>query len=431
MSIANLLHKQIGRVALTTASSLCVLTLAMNTATAGHREKAKFIYDRIASSAPSNATLATMEGQISVGNVDAAVDTAMQNPNFLGVTVKNMVIPWTNKNQTVFFPFNDMAATVAGYIRDGRDFRGILFEDTIYTLSTSGLPAYSNSNNDHYARAEHQNVNLQTDLVAQSQSAVTGHPPEAIAGIMTTRASARAFFYAGTNRAMFRYTMMNFLCDDLEEVKDITRTNDRIRQDVSRSPGGDSDIFLNNCIGCHAGMDGLAGAFAYHQWGPAEFDANDTNPDDESMTYLAAGQERIYPIDGVDITTATRVTQKHRINPSNFKYGYFTVDDSWINYWRTGVNAKLGWGKDPALTPSNATQATYSGSGIRSLGMELANTEQFARCQVIKVYRHVCHNDPAEATLQSITSSFSASTYDMRTVYRESVKDCMNSNPNL
>ena len=47
---------------------------------------------------------------------------------------------------------------------------------------------------------------------------------------------------------------------------DITRPPDRIRQDPSRSPGGDSRVFLNQCIGCHSGMDALAGAFAYYNY---------------------------------------------------------------------------------------------------------------------------------------------------------------------
>ena len=422
MSIANLLNKQIGRVALTAASTVCVLSLAINTASAGPREQAKYIHDRIASSAADNATLTSMANDISGGNVDAAIDTAMQNPNFLNVTVKNMVVPMTNKESTVFFPFNDAAATMAGYIRDGLDYRGILSDDVIYTLNAGGLPGYSTTNNNHYAQAEHQNVNLRTALQQQTQSTVTGYPPESTSGVLTTRASARAFFYAGTNRAMFRFAMLNYLCVDLEEIKDVTRVNDRVRQDVSRSPGGDSDIFLNNCVGCHAGMDGLAGGYAYHQWGPPEFDPDDTNPDDESMTYVVT--PRIYQIDGVDIAAATRVTQKHFINRNNFIYGYATVDDGWINYWRTGVNAKLGWA-------NNTPQAPTTGSGAASLGTELANTEAFARCQVLKVYRHVCHNDPAESTLQTITNAFSGSTYDMRTVYRESVKDCMSSNTNL
>ncbi len=59
---------------------------------------------------------------------------------------------------------------------------------------------------------------------------------------------------------------MNHLCNDLEQVKDPSLPADRIRQDISRSPGGDSRIFLNNCIGCHTGMDPLAQAFAYYDY---------------------------------------------------------------------------------------------------------------------------------------------------------------------
>ena len=65
---------------------------------------------------------------------------------------------------------------------------------------------------------------------------------------------------------MFRFTLLNHLCMDLEQVHDTSITPDHIRQDVSRSPGGDSRVFLNNCIGCHAGMDPLAQAYAYYNY---------------------------------------------------------------------------------------------------------------------------------------------------------------------
>jgi len=434
MSIANLLSKHTGRAALTAAATICVFSLAINSASAGNREKAKFIYDRIAGvppqtiAGPNNDVLDDMEQDIASSNLSAAVGRAMNDPNFLNVKVKNMVLPWTNEEQTVFAPLNDTAATIIGYIRDGKDFRGILFDNTIYTGNDGTLPAYSNSNNDHYIQIEHRNLNLASVLQEQVQSTTIQQPAEAVAGVTTTRGSARAFFYGGTNRAMFRFTLMNYLCTDLEQIKDVTRTNNYIRQDVSRSPGGDSEIFLNNCIGCHAGMDGMAGAYAYHTWGPNIFDDN-LNADTQSMTYLTA--PITYQIDGQDIETPTRVTHKHRINPTNFPYGWVTTDNSWTNYWRTGTNANLGWGQDAALTPSNATQVPYSNSGAASLGRELANTNAFARCQVIKVYRHVCLNDPTEATLQTLTTNFVNSTYNMRTVFTDSVINCMNSNPNL
>ena len=125
---------------------------------------------------------------------------------------------------------------------------------------------YSPSSNDHYAALETQGVNLKDNLVQTTQSAASGLPAAATAGVMTTRAAAQAFFVAGTNRAMFRFTLMNHLCTDLEQVQDTTRPPDRIRQDVSRSPGGDSRVFLNNCIACHSGMDPMTQAFAYYDY---------------------------------------------------------------------------------------------------------------------------------------------------------------------
>ena len=65
---------------------------------------------------------------------------------------------------------------------------------------------------------------------------------------------------------MFRFTMLNHMCRDMEQVHDTSRAPDRIRQDVSRSPGGDARVFLNGCIGCHSGMDPMAQAFAYYNF---------------------------------------------------------------------------------------------------------------------------------------------------------------------
>ena len=66
-----------------------------------------------------------------------------------------------------------------------------------------------------YQAMDDNNVDLTPHLVQSTQSAVTGIPATATAGVMTTRGAASAFFINGTNRAMFRFTMMNHLCNDL------------------------------------------------------------------------------------------------------------------------------------------------------------------------------------------------------------------------
>ena len=148
---------------------------------------------------------------------------------------------------------------------------------------------------------------------------------------MTSRASSEAFFIDGTNRAMFRFTMMNHMCRDMEQVHDTSLPPDRIRQDVSRSPGGDSRIFLNNCIGCHSGMDPFAQAFAYYDF--------------DNGTAEAPGSMRL-------VYTPGAVQPKYFNNNTNFAPGFITPDDAWENRWRKGQNSLLGWS---ARCPAAAT----------------------------------------------------------------------------
>ena len=246
-----------------------------------------------------------------------------------------MVTPWTNRDQTVFAPLNDYTATVIGMVRDDVAFNTALSADILYTVNAAGLPAVSAANNDHYATAETNGVDLSTALKQTTQSGTYGIPTEATAGLITTRGAASAFFINGTNRAMFRFTMINHLCNDMQTVMDITRPTDRIRQDVARSPGGDSRLFLNTCVGCHSGMDPMAQAFAYYNF-------------DTTSNQL--------------VYTANQVQPKYFINSQNFIYGFVTPDNSWSNRWRAGPNIALGW--DQSMPGS--------GVGAKSLGQELA-----------------------------------------------------------
>ena len=390
-----------------TALALVLLTAGSTEVFAGPREQAKRIHDRLAGVPPTPAVLDDMAADITAGRPLDAAFTAMENSAFYNVTLKNWVTPWTNRDQTVFAPLNDYTATVIGMVRDSDQipFTEILSGDILYVGANSlGLPAYSMTNNDHYEQMESRGIDLKANLVRTTQSAVTDLPASATAGVMTTRAAAEAFFKAGTNRAMFRFTMLNHLCTDLEQVKDVTRPPDRIRQDVSRSPGGDSRIFLNSCVGCHSGMDPMVQAFAYYNY-------------DET-----AGRLVYNDVGDVDPQTGTRVQAKYHINADNFPDGYVTPDDRWDNYWRNGPNYHLGW-------DTNGLGLPGSGNGAKSLGQELANTEAFATCQVEKVFKTVCLRSPVDAAdraqINTMVSSFKSSNYDIKQVFAESAVYCM------
>lgn len=391
-------------------SHLCALVLALwaHLSQAGPREQALQIHNRIAGIPPSEAVLGDMASAIAAGRVADAVRTAMDNEAFYSVTLKNLATPWTNRDRTLFAPLNDYSATFIGLVRDQLDFRSLLYGDLLYTSNASGLPAYSSANNLHYEAIETRGISLKDTLVRQRQSSLTGLPSEAVSGVITSRAAARAFFYAGTNRAMLRYTLINHLCRDLEQVHDTSLAPDFIRQDVSRSPGGDSRVFLNNCMGCHNGMDPLAKAYAYYDY---RYDSNsDPEGNNGHIHYNSAGM--------LDAISNSRVTQKNLINANTFRYGHHTRDDSWHNYWRQGINQHMGWD----------TSLPASGSGASSMNRELAHSQAFAQCQVEKVFTNVCLRQPGDsndrAQVKLIVEDFAATGYDLKQVFIRTADYC-------
>ncbi len=346
--------------------------------TANSRDQAKRMHDRLTGNLPSQEILDQMVTLIDGGDPEAAALLAIDNfadHSFYNVTLKNMAAPWTNREFDAFADLNDYIATVIGFVRDERDFRGVLYEDAIYVGNAAGLPAYSVSDNNHYAALEagvelngDPGYSLKDDLELRTQSSlVPALANGGASGVVTSRAGAKAFLIAGTNRAAFRFTMLNHLCLDMEQVHDVTRIPDRIRQDVSRSPGGDSRIFLNNCIGCHSGMDPMAQALAYHNY--AYSPENDPTGEDGQIEY-----------------TAGTVQPKYFNNNATFPYGFVTPNDSWANYWREGKNYVLGW--DASLNE------TGTGTGASSMFAELAHSDAFAQCHVKRVFRTVCLRDP-------------------------------------
>lgn len=377
--------------------AIAIICLAgVSVSHAGPREQAKRIHDRLAGVPPSGAVLDSMAAKIEAGDGMGAAFEAMENPAFYNTTIREFAAPWTNREQSMYVDLNDAIATVVGMIRDDVPFEQVLFEDIVYVGSPAATSvAYSQTDNDHYLDLQLNRVDLSNaaNLARQRQSDLPGSPIgiEQTAGIMTTRGYSQAYLVAGTNRAALRFATLNFLCMDMEDFRDLTAHPDRVRQDVTRSPGGDSNIFLNDCLTCHAGMDGLTGAFAYYDF------------DEEA-------QQLVY--------TADSVQPKFVKDAGTFRFGFETTDDSWINYWRTGRNAFVGW-NDPG---------PGEGSGAKSLGMELAHTRQFAKCQVRKVFEKVCYrtpNGPADSqTVETIATSFEANNQSMKRVFAETALYC-------
>jgi hypothetical protein len=375
----------------------CLMACMAATSLADVRDQAKRIHDRIAGVPPDEATLQEMADLIANSQPLQAAQVATANHQFYNVTLKNFAVPWTNRDQTVFAPLNDYVATFIGMVRDNVPFNTALSADLTYTVQGVS-PAASPQNNDHYAAAERDAVDLFDALTETTQSSIQGIPSDATAGFITSRAASEAFFIDGTNRAMFRFTMLNHLCRDMEQVLDTSLPPDMIRQDVSRSPGGDSRIFLNNCIGCHSGMDPLSRAFAYYDF--------------DNGTAEAPGSMRL-------VFTPDVVNTKYYNNETNFPPGFRTPDDNWENRWRQGQNSLLGW----------SSGLPGAGKGAKTMGQELANSRAFAQCQVEKVFKAVCFRAPSNQADRNevgrITDVFIGANYPLKRVFEETAVFCM------
>lgn len=370
--------------------------VSVSVSIAGPREQAKRMHDRLTGVPPTEAVLTSMTAKIQGGDTLGAAMEAMDNPSFINTTIKDWATPWTNRDQSVYRDLNDSTATVMGMVRDDVPFDQILYADTVYIGSAEATnDAYAVDNNDHYEdlQSRRRDFSDPAVLVAMNQSTLNDQLAAGdTAGIMTTRGFAEAYLVAGTNRAALRFATLNFMCMDMEAFRDKSAYPDRVRQDVDRSPGGDSKIFMNDCLTCHAGMDGLAGAFAYYDF------------DEEA--------QRLVYTDGV-------VQPKYLTDAGVFRTGFETTNDVWVNYWRAGQNSWVGW---------NAPNGGV-GTGAKELGMELAATRQFSECQVKKAFEKVCHRSPnGPADVQAVTNiadSFEANNRSMKRAFAETAAYCM------
>ncbi len=369
---------------------------SMSVSIAGPREQAKRMHDRLTGVPPTEAVLSSMTAKIQGGDAIGAAMEAMDNPAFINTTIKDWATPWTNRDQSVYRDLNDSTATVMGFVRDDIPFDQILSTDTVYVGSAAATDvAYATNNNDHYVDLQNRRRDLSDPamLVPMNQSALNDQLGSGeTAGVMTTRGFAEAFLVAGTNRAALNFATLNFMCMGIDGFRDKSAYPNRVRQDVTRSPGGDSKIFMNDCLTCHAGMDGLAGAFAYY----------DFDEDTQQLVY-----------------TAGVVQPKYLQAAGTFPTGYVTQGDSWVNYWRAGPSSWVGWNG-----PNDGV-----GTGAKSLGVEIAQTRQFSECQVKKAFEKVCHrspNGPADvAAVRNIANIFEANNRSMKRVFAETAAYCM------
>ncbi len=378
-------------------------------------QQAWTIHNRIAGvpPAPKSGVLEQMANEIRKtpgrAGLESAAEIAMQNRFFYDLVLKNWIKPWGNVETSKRVPLNDFVSTIIGAIRDsdqpGKPFSRILYEDLIYVGPATGNADnnFARNNNNHYAAIETRDISLVETLVERRQTqainteaGVTSDSTNILvdgengaAGVITTRAFGDAYFNMGTNRRVVRYTLVNFMCKDLEDIHDTTLPDIRVRRDVSRTPGGDSRAFKNKCVGCHAGMDGLGGAFAYYDY-----------------------------IDGALRYQPGTVQDKLNRLPA-YMNGYETVDDSWINFWGelSSHNDKLGF------------KAPFSGNGAAALGRAVASSRAFSICMAKKTFKLLCIRPPQsrdDTFIEQMANKLEENgQYNMKQLFASTISYCV------
>ena len=242
------------------------------------KSTAMLIYNRITGVPPTPEVLTQMVGLVQAGKIEEAAELAMNNPNFYNLVLRSMFTGWSNVSGDVGTDLNDMVATLIGLVRDDIPFGEVLWGDHLYVgadtqqqgagtqQQENGTPPYALNSNAHYVAI--QDENLKEILQQKKQSEMDGAlPDKAIAGVLSTRGFAEAYFSAGTNRRATAFVMKHFLCHEMEMLHDTDEIReDFIRQDVDRAPGKDHALFKGRCLGCHAGMDALSGWSVYYDF---------------------------------------------------------------------------------------------------------------------------------------------------------------------
>ncbi|MCB0379313.1 MAG: hypothetical protein KDD33_12540 [Bdellovibrionales bacterium] len=352
-------------------------------AASANNELAVELHKRLAGATPNldDPILTDMENLISQGQLEEAALVATHQPSFYSITLRDFAVKMTNKEQSVSFPLNDLAATIIGGVRDDINATEFFTGNFFYKgNASSGAPQDLKNDiilsNNHYESLDNSGANLMEVLERVNGQQVVNPQGNLVAladsgGILTSRAFMAAHADAGTNRRIIEYSFKVFLCKPMDEWANSSNPDNRVGRDVGRFPQAD---YLAKCKGCHTGMDALRPATAHFDF----FDGGirykysypmDPNPNDPSQLNIpVASAEQDVPY-------------KFRRASDNFPQGFAVTDDNWSNYASDEI---FGF-----RTPS-------SGQGMADLARLVAYSEQFSRCMVQRVFKSVCRRDSAK-----------------------------------
>ena len=390
------------------------------------RQWALLIYQRIAGvRIPiDHHDLTFMEAQLDNNHLDKAVERAMQSPNFYRITVKNFALKMSNQGGSIRVPFNDMAATIIGIVRDNINAKEMLTGNFYYRghKNLQNIPGdtveHILMSNKHYAALEIQDnqgrldtlgglasvlIKIEGQVVKKENNAV---PNPSASGVITSRAYMEATATMGTNRAVIADTLEKFTCRSIDEASDTGSPDIFIGKDVERTPGGDPNAFLNKCSGCHSILDAFKPATAY-------IDFEDG--------YLKHGRvlQASNKVDSKDVdlinAKVNGIPIKLTRNAEKAPGGYEIKNNRWRNHAIGTANANYFQWRSPA-----------SGRGLNEYTHLLANSKAFSKCMVRRIYQSVCKRDISKFEtdwVKQMSSRFESHDYNLKWLFGQIVTE--------
>ena len=357
------------------------------------RDLAVLLHNRIVGVPAQGDTLQEMIALLQAGKAQEAALLATEHPFFYDLKLRALFTPWSNREGSVSSPLNDMVMTMIGMVRDDQPFNKVLSADIFYTVRDDGCQENSeqcdaSAQTTDVARSSLKDALQQTKQSEKLHEDASMH--DIISGVLSTNAFAAAFYSAGTNRRATAFVLKNFLCHEMEQLHDTETPKHWVRQDVSRSPGGDPELFNQRCVGCHAGMDALSGWSVFYD-SPIPGERKVRDKITKNVLYTGS-QVRDYR------------------TPAN-------ANDSFSNLWAEGKNAKLGW------------RGKTSGKGAKEFGEMMTRSKAFASCMARQVYESVCYLTPqaglAKQKSEQLAEQFEKNNYNMRKLFAATAVACL------
>ncbi len=433
-------------------------------------ERAKIIrlYLRLTGTLPSaqvtDSYLTTLRNQ-GLGKVGELI---IQNQSeFLDVTVKDFVTPFTNQNADHTNALNDMSATMIGMIRDDIPFNQIFYRDILYLFKGTMIASF---NRDELLQAldnGRQPLNLLNYLESSNAGShlnwntqATLDPEPRLDRLLNTFSLNDSILIKDPRFPNLRFVIHRFYSDRNNhylhaEALSLSFANpafsrvsqgDYLHGDERAIAGvmstrGFGHAYLN------AGTNRAAVAYMMeHFMCKTMFQMKDGTISDEFITRdiprVPGGKESTYKNDCMTCHTGldpqTNAFAYHDYDGQRLIYnfnqpaaklnnvisnddvtvGHKVESDYWVNFWRTGLNSYMNWG--PAA----------SGSGIKSLGEMYAATAEFPKCMSKRVLEKVCFNRTktaggGEASLiNHLSQSFVSNNYNMKKLFIETAVKC-------